>query len=88
MLVEQKSNYELRIQNLQRENDDLETERDNLNARLEEAKTEYENNISIALENKNVEMARLQNEIVESNSKLENEHRMWQTSVAKVKVIC
>lgn len=88
MLVEQKSNYEMRIQNLQRENDDLETEKDNINARLEEAKTEYESNISLALENKNLEMVRLQNEIIESNSKLANEHRMWQTSVAKVKVIC
>lgn len=87
MLVEQKSNYESSVQNLQRENDDLETEKENLCARLNDMKTEYEGNITTALENKNLEITRLQNEIVETNSKLANEHRKWQTSVAKVEVI-
>lgn len=86
MLVEQKTNYELKIQNLERENDEFEAEKDTLTAQFEDAKLEYERNISAALESKNLEITRLQNEIVESNNQFANEHRKWQTSIAKVEV--
>lgn len=87
MLVEQKTNYELKYQNLQRESDELETEKDSLTAKLEDVKLEYECNISTALESKNLEITRLQNELVESNNQFMNEHRKWQTSIAKVEVV-
>lgn len=86
LLVEQKANYESSLQNLQRETDDLETEKDNLATKLQDTKLEYERNITTSLEGKNLEITRLQNEVAEANNKFMNEHRKLQTTTAKVEV--
>lgn len=86
MIAEQNARYEAELANLQRDNDELEHEKGNLLTRLEEMKTDFDRDITVALEGKNMEIKRMQNDILELSSSLENEHTKWQTSVAKIEV--
>lgn len=86
LIAEQNARYESEIANLQRDNDELEQEKGNLQTRLEEIRSDFDKDITVALEGKNFEIKRLQNEIVELSNKIETEHTKWQTSMAKVEV--
>uniref|UniRef100_A0A1I8NV24 SH3 domain-containing protein n=1 Tax=Stomoxys calcitrans TaxID=35570 RepID=A0A1I8NV24_STOCA len=87
LIAEQNARYESEISNLQRDNDELEAEKGNLLTRMEEIKTDFDKDITAALEGKNFEIKRLQNEIVDLSSKVEAEHTKWQTSMAKVEAL-
>ncbi|XP_075153917.1 transport and golgi organization 1 isoform X1 [Haematobia irritans] len=87
LIAEQNARYESEISNLQRDNDELEAEKGNLLTRLEEIKTDFDKDITAALEGKNFEIKRLQNEIVDLSAKVEAEHTKWQTSTAKVEAL-
>ncbi|XP_037816348.1 transport and Golgi organization protein 1 [Lucilia sericata] len=87
LIAEQNARYETELANVQRDNDELEHEKGNLMTRLEELKTDFDKDITAALEGKNMEIKRLQNEIVDLSNKLENEHTKWQTSVAKIEAL-
>lgn len=86
LIAEQNARYETELANVQRDNDELEHEKGTLLTRLDEMKNDFDKDITAALEGKNLEIKRLQNEIVELTNKLENGHTKWQTSVAKVEV--
>lgn len=86
LIAEQNARYESEIANLQRDNDELEQEKGNLQTRLEEIRNDFDKDITAALEGKNFEIKRLQNEIVDLSNKIEAEHTKWQTSMAKVEV--
>ncbi|XP_023300521.2 transport and Golgi organization protein 1 isoform X1 [Lucilia cuprina] len=87
LIAEQNARYETELANVQRDNDELEHEKGNLMTRLEELKTDFDKDITAALEGKNMEIKRLQNEILDLSNKLENEHTKWQTSVAKIEAL-
>lgn len=86
LIAEQNARYESQISNLQRDNDELEAEKGSLITRLDEIKNDFDKDITAALEGKNFEIKRLQNEIVDLSAKVEAEHTKWQTSLAKVEV--
>lgn len=86
MIAEQNARLSGEIASLQQDNDELEVEKSNLQTRLEEVKGEFEEDITKALEGKNIEIKRLQSELVELSTKLEAEHTRYQTSLAKVEV--
>lgn len=86
LIAEQNARYESQLANLQRDNDELEHEKGTLLTKLEEMKNDFDKDITAALEGKNFEIKRLQNEIVDLSNKVENEHTKWQTSVAKIEV--
>uniref|UniRef100_A0A1A9ZNA6 SH3 domain-containing protein n=1 Tax=Glossina pallidipes TaxID=7398 RepID=A0A1A9ZNA6_GLOPL len=87
LIAEQNARYESQIENIQRDNDELEAEKGSLITRLEELKSEFDRDINVAMESKNFEIKRLQEEIVELSSQLEAEHTKWQTSLAKVEAL-
>ncbi|XP_061398202.1 transport and Golgi organization protein 1 [Musca vetustissima] len=87
LIAEQNARYESQISNLQRDNDELEAEKGSLITRLDEVKNDFDKDITAALEGKNFEIKRLQNEIVDLSGKLEAEHTKWQTSLAKVEAL-
>lgn len=87
LIAEQNVRYESQLSNLRRDNDELEHEKGNLLSQLEELKNDFDRDITAALEGKNIEIKRLQADIVELNNKLEGEHTKWQTSVAKIEVL-
>ncbi|XP_073820842.1 transport and golgi organization 1 isoform X2 [Musca autumnalis] len=87
LIAEQNARYESQISNLQRDNDELEAEKGSLMTRLDEIKNDFDKDITAALEGKNFEIKRLQNEIVDLSAKLEAEHTKWQTSMAKVEAL-
>lgn len=86
LIAEQNARYETELADVQRDNEELELEKGNLLTRLDELKNDFDKDITAALEGKNLEIKRLQNEIVDLSNKLENEHTKWQTSVAKIEV--
>lgn len=86
MIAEQNARYETQISDLQQDNDELEAEKGSLQSRLDEIRTDFDRDITAALESKNFEIKRLQNEIVELSDKVESEHTKWQTGMAKVEV--
>lgn len=86
LIAEQNARYESQIENIQRDNDELEAEKGSLLTRLEELKSEFDRDLNVAMDSKNFEIKRLQEEIVELSSQLEAEHTKWQTSLAKVEV--
>lgn len=87
MLAEQNARFGGEIASLQQDNDELEAEKNALTSKLDEMKTEFEQDITKALEGKNAEIKRLQVDIVGLRTKFEEEHRKWQTSVAKVEAL-
>ncbi|XP_058977264.1 transport and Golgi organization protein 1-like isoform X2 [Musca domestica] len=87
LIAEQNARYESQISNLQRDNDELEAEKGSLITRLDEIKNDFDKDITAALEGKNFEIKRLQNEIVDLSAKVEAEHTKWQTSLAKVEAL-
>ncbi|XP_065358648.1 transport and Golgi organization protein 1 [Calliphora vicina] len=87
LIAEQNARYETELADVQRDNEELELEKGNLLTRLDELKNDFDKDITAALEGKNLEIKRLQNEIVDFSNKLENEHTKWQTSVAKIEAL-
>ncbi|KAL9929383.1 transport and golgi organization 1 isoform 1-T1 [Glossina fuscipes fuscipes] len=87
LIAEQNARYESQIENIQRDNDELEAEKGSLVTRLEELKSEFDRDINAALDGKNFEIKRLQEEILELSNQLEAEHTKWQTSLAKVEAL-
>ncbi|XP_058984711.1 transport and Golgi organization protein 1 [Musca domestica] len=87
LIAEQNARYESQISNLQRDNDELEAEKGSLITRLDQIKNDFDKDITAALEGKNFEIKRLQNEIVDLSAKVEAEHTKWQTSLAKVEAL-
>ncbi|KAH8409883.1 hypothetical protein KR009_000298 [Drosophila setifemur] len=75
------------LKSLQEDNYELEMEKSKLQSRLEEIQTETEQKLSKALEARNYEMHRLQNQILEMTTKWEREHGDLQTSVAKIEAL-
>lgn len=86
LIAEQNVRFESELSNLQRDNDELEHEKGTLLSNLEELRNDFDRDITVALEGKNVEIKKLQTDIIELNNKIEDEHTKWQTSVAKVEV--
>ncbi|TMW50016.1 hypothetical protein DOY81_004933 [Sarcophaga bullata] len=87
LIAEQNARYESQLSNLQRDNDELEHEKANLLSQLEDLKNDFDRDMTAALEGKNIEIKRLQTDIVDLNNKIEGEHTKWQTSVAKVEAL-
>ncbi|XP_068140644.1 transport and Golgi organization protein 1 [Drosophila tropicalis] len=69
---------------LQQENYELEMEKAKLQTSLDGLKVESEQELAKSLEARNYEMQKLQNQILDLNSKWEKEHNDLQTSIAKI----
>ncbi|XP_055917074.1 transport and Golgi organization protein 1 [Eupeodes corollae] len=87
MLAEQNAKFVGEIASLQQDNDELEGEKNILKSKLDEMKNEFDLDITKALEGKNAEIKRLQADIVALRTKCDDEHRKWQTSLAKVEAM-
>ncbi|XP_017111401.1 transport and Golgi organization protein 1 [Drosophila elegans] len=72
---------------LQEDNYELEMEKSKLQTRLEEIQASTELELAKALEARNYEMQRLQNQILELTAKWEREHGDLQTSLAKIEAL-
>ncbi|XP_017069845.2 transport and Golgi organization protein 1 isoform X2 [Drosophila eugracilis] len=72
---------------LQEDNYELEIEKSKLQTCLEENKAKTELELAKALESRNYEMQRLQNQILELTTKWEREHGELQTSLAKIEAL-
>ncbi|XP_039491682.1 transport and Golgi organization protein 1 [Drosophila santomea] len=75
------------LKTLQEDNYELEMEKSKLQTRLQEIQAETETEMAKALEARNYEMQRLQNQIVELTAKWEREHGDLQTSLAKIEAL-
>ncbi|EDV59104.2 uncharacterized protein Dere_GG10426 [Drosophila erecta] len=75
------------LKTLQEDNYELEMEKSKLQTRLQEIQAETETELAKALEARNYEMQRLQNQIVELTAKWEREHGDLQTSLAKIEAL-
>ncbi|XP_043662709.1 transport and Golgi organization protein 1 [Drosophila teissieri] len=75
------------LKTLQEDNYELEIEKSKLETRLQEIQAETETELAKALEARNYEMQRLQNQIVELTAKWEREHGDLQTSLAKIEAL-
>ncbi|XP_055858899.1 transport and Golgi organization protein 1 [Episyrphus balteatus] len=87
MLAEQNAKFVGEIASLQQDNDELEGEKNILKSKLDEMKAEFDLDITKALEGKNAEIKRLQADIMSLRTKCDEEHRKWQTSLAKVEAL-
>ncbi|XP_041448335.1 transport and Golgi organization protein 1 [Drosophila obscura] len=72
---------------LQEDNYELDMEKSKLQTRLHEIQAENEQELAKALETRNYEMQRLQNQILDLTSKWEKEHGDLQTSLAKIEAL-
>ncbi|XP_030376854.1 transport and Golgi organization protein 1 isoform X2 [Scaptodrosophila lebanonensis] len=75
------------MKQLQQDNYELELEKAKLLTRIEEIESSTEKELAKVLEARNYEMQRLQNQILELNSKWEKEHSELQTSLAKIEAL-
>nr|NP_001285684.1 transport and golgi organization 1, isoform D [Drosophila melanogaster]AHN54199.1 transport and golgi organization 1, isoform D [Drosophila melanogaster] len=75
------------LKTLQEDNYELEMEKSKLQTRLQEIQAETESELAKALEARNYEMQKLQNQIVELTVKWEREHGDLQTSLAKIEAL-
>ncbi|KMY88564.1 transport and Golgi organization protein 1 [Drosophila simulans] len=75
------------LKTLQEDNYELEMEKSKLQTRLQEIQAETETELAKALEARNYEMQKLQNQIVELTAKWEREHGDLQTSLAKIEAL-
>ncbi|XP_017095773.3 transport and Golgi organization protein 1 [Drosophila bipectinata] len=85
--TEAKARLTSELKSLQEDNYELEMEKSKLQTRLEEIQSEMELELAKALETRNFEMQRLQNQILELTSKWEREHGELQTSHAKIEAL-
>lgn len=85
--TEAKARLTSELKTLQDDNYELEMEKSKLQTRLEEIQSEMEQELAKALETRNFEMQRLQNQILELTSKWEREHGELQTSHAKIEAL-
>lgn len=74
------------LKSLQEDNYELEMEKSKLQTRLE-IQTETDLELAKALEARNYEMQRLQNQILDLTAKWEREHGDYQTSLAKIEAL-
>ncbi|XP_034668641.1 transport and Golgi organization protein 1 isoform X6 [Drosophila subobscura] len=72
---------------LQEDNYELDMEKSKLKTRLEDIQAENEQELAKALEARNYEMQRLQNQILDLTTKWEREHSDLQTSLAKIEAL-
>ncbi|XP_034128473.1 transport and Golgi organization protein 1 [Drosophila guanche] len=72
---------------LQEDNYELDMEKSKLKTRLEDIQAENEQELAKALEARNYEMQRLQNQILDLTTKWEREHGDLQTSLAKIEAL-
>ncbi|XP_016987494.1 transport and Golgi organization protein 1 [Drosophila rhopaloa] len=72
---------------LQEDNYELEMEKSKLQTRLGEIQAETELELANALESRNYEMQRLQNQILDLTAKWDREHSDLQTSLAKIEAL-
>ncbi|KAH8350763.1 hypothetical protein KR084_011032 [Drosophila pseudotakahashii] len=72
---------------LQEDNYELDMEKSKLQSRLEEIQAETELELAKALEARNYEMQKLQNQILDLTGKWEREHGDLQTSLAKIEAL-
>ncbi|XP_050741331.1 transport and Golgi organization protein 1 isoform X2 [Drosophila biarmipes] len=72
---------------LQEDNYELDIEKSKLQSRLEEIQAETELELAKALEARNYEMQKLQNQILDLTAKWEREHGDLQTSLAKIEAL-
>ncbi|XP_017153963.1 transport and Golgi organization protein 1 [Drosophila miranda] len=75
------------LNSLQEDNYELDIEKSKLKTRLEEIQAENEQELAKALEARNFEMQRLQNQILDLTTKWEKEHSDLQTSLAKIEAL-
>ncbi|KAH8251157.1 hypothetical protein KR032_000268 [Drosophila birchii] len=75
------------LKTLQEDNYELEMEKSRLQTRLDEIQAETDAEMAKALEARNYEMQRLQNQILDLTSKWEREHGDYQTSLAKIEAL-
>ncbi|XP_037961143.1 transport and Golgi organization protein 1 [Teleopsis dalmanni] len=87
MIVEQNTRFSSQLGTLQEDNDELEAEKTSLQTRVESLKKEFEEDITKALEGKNLEIKRMQSEISEWAIKHEESNMKLQTSLAKIEAL-
>ncbi|KAH8279811.1 hypothetical protein KR054_006397 [Drosophila jambulina] len=75
------------LKTLQEDNYELEMEKSRLQTRLDEIQAETDAEMAKALEARNYEMQRLQNQILDLTAKWEREHSDYQTSLAKIEAL-